>query len=501
MHPQRAAQLLAVFGGFLLLIVFAQRIFSLLETNMQRDLTSSMTITNVPAPVTGSYIFSPDGSQVTFQQQVDLNGKEAWFQMPLIGGQMMPASAPENNLRPFILRNGKLFVQLADGIRIINGSPANLNIIEYRLAPDRKYLAYAASSGSDYSQNVSTGLYILDNSGNLSWLGDFSGLRDLAWLSDGAELAFIASNNATNQVFKIDRAGQKVRQLTQDTTQKSSPQWSPDRKTIIYQVSADPAPMINPQMTPTTESLRAPPIQSRDITGLYYLEQINNDGTQAHRITKDPQPLFNVNWINHGTEIAFAIRQPDYPKSANLFALNPTTGLIRRVYPPYQIAALDCPPGRPKDVATTVKLTVINSSLSPADIPVLLRSGSHPFSRTGPWNTGTPHSSTVKVQAQRAQTVTYTIPSAPGIQTFVSLLIVPHETFAMDEAHCVIENTYVGLPNLPFLPCVVPLAAVGMVLCIPMLRHEKKRHFWLLWAAVPLLIAGLILFEARLLVY
>ena len=68
----------------------------------------------------------------------------------------------------------------------------------------------------------------------------------------------------------------------------------------------------------------------------------------------------------------------------------------------------------------------------------------------------------------------------------------------MSEQRCVISNTYLGLPNLPLMPFVLPLMVSGMLLCLPWLRHRRKRVQWVLWFSVPFLLALLIAVEVYL---
>jgi hypothetical protein len=53
-----------------------------------------------------------------------------------------------------------------------------------------------------------------------------------------------------------------------------------------------------------------------------------------------------------------------------------------------------------------------------------------------------------------------------------------------------------GLPNLPFLPLVLPLTIVGMLLVIPWIRHQKKRWLWAVWLALPVAVIVLTAVEA-----
>jgi hypothetical protein len=133
-----------------------------------------------------------------------------------------------------------------------------------------------------------------------------------------------------------------------------------------------------------------------------------------------------------------------------------------------------------------IEITLANQGKQPADIPLLLRSGSTRFPVTGRRNTGDVQAATAQVPAGGKQTIPLAVNPSPGLFTHVSTLINLGEPFPMDEKNCFIANTFLGLPNLPLLGLVLPVTAAGLALCIPWLRHRRSRWFWGLWAAVPL---------------
>ena len=493
MHPQRVAQLLAYSGGVILLILLALRVFSLIGAGVQRRLDAAVLSAPPLVPAVGRYQVSPDGMEITFQQQTGLNGQASWFTLSLAGGPIRPATGPSSDLRPFVLRSGALFVQTNNGAAILVSLPPNTVVSRYSLSPDRKMLAYAAAR-----PDGSAGLYVLDDNGRLEWFGDFDGMDDIAWSPDGKALAFIALTNGVYQVMTIDHQGQNLRQITTSDLSKRLPVWSPDGKTIAYLVHENPGLWPVSLGTPTPDPLFPAESNPFNMPVLYYLELIQPGGVPWRPFKDGMLPLYNIAWVNHGAEIAYAERQEDESQNSLFFAANPTTGMARKIYPPYTIAALTCPARLAQGSSGAVTLSVKNTGQAQASIPVMARSGPRPFSLTGPWTAGDPRTDTVQASLGATVPATFTVRPARGLKTYVSVLVSPGETFAMAEAHCVIENTRYGLPDLPFLALMLPLALTGMVLCLPFLLQQKNRRYWLAWTAVPVLAALLMLAETRL---
>lgn len=493
MHPQRAAQLLGSLGRLILWVALALRLVSLISTGLQQSQDAAILSTPAPIPAIGRYTVSSDGMEITFQQQNGLNNQSGWFTMSLAGGPVFPATDPSRNLYPFMLRGDALFVATNNGASILNGSPSTTTVTHYSLSPDGKMLAYVAARS-----NVGVGLYVLDDHGRLEWFGDFAVLDDIAWSPDGKSLAFITPYNGVYQVTVVDRQGQSLRQITTGGGQKRLPVWSPDGKSIAYLLQVDPVARVSIHATSTPDQLFPPTPDPLNLPPLYYLEVVEPDGASSRRLTPTPMPLYNVAWINHGMEIAYAVRPEAHSQHAILYAINPTTGQVRQVYPPYAITALTCPARLTRGSIGTITLSITNSGQTQASIPVTVRSGPRPFSLTGPWTDGNPQSATIEVELDQIVPATFTIQATNRIKTNVSALVSPGETFAMDEAHCVIENTLYGLPNLPFLVLMAPLTAIGMLLRLPILLQKKSRRDWGIWAVSPVLIVLLMILETLL---
>ena len=223
---------------------------------------------------------------------------------------------------------------VGNGTSLTTASPPEARVTTYALAPDGKSIAFAASRFSGPS-----GLYILENSGRLSWLGDLDSLAGLNWSPDGKGLIFIAPTDGVDQVFYIQRDGQVLNQLTTDHSRKSSPRWSPDGRSIAYLAESGPGPLAAGRFTPTPDRLvLAPtptPTQAYDPLEPFLpmptkpaggptqtdIFRMDADGAHPRRLTQDSRAEFNLEWIN-SREIAFSARLPQRPQAAYLYAVD-----------------------------------------------------------------------------------------------------------------------------------------------------------------------------------
>ena len=490
MDPKRAARLLASLGASLLLAILLIRGLSLVATKNIVDNTR-LDIRGATHPVLGNYRVSADGRRVLFEQQSELSGTTAWFEMPTEGGAVSPVEPPPADLRPFLLREERLFVMVGDGTSLATGSPEGSKVALYARSPDGKTMAFAA-----YRETGDWGLYILTNLADLAWLGDEESVGDLAWSPDGESLAYTAPRKGVDQIFRIDRAGQHLEQLTFDKVRKSSPRWSPDRQWIVYLAVTEKDVLTAGKATPTPSW----PVQDIETEARTDIYGMGADGSNPRRLTEDGLPKFDLNWAASpdGFEILYTNYLPEHPKTTYRYAVQPNTGALRRVYPLLTIEALRCPQTLPGGGEGSITVTLSNSGLRPAEVPLLMRSGPSPFPLTGSRTIGAVRAETVQVPAGGTQTIEAPVQAAQGLFTHISAMINIGDPFPMDEKHCMVDNTYLSLPHLPLLPGVAPVTIVGMLLCIPWLRHQKKAWLWMVWGAAAVAVMALVWIEAAL---
>lgn len=517
MSPERAARIIATMGAVLLLALLALRGFSLAQA-----------VNAPPAPIEeamrglslGLYEYSPDGSQVSFQQHVP-NQPNRFFTLDLQSGAVTSGRLEQPDQETFSVMDEQIFLLVGEEYVRIEGSPTGIEVFEMAVASsgDRAAFTGQRPGGPD-------GLYVLYSSGRLDWLGEEEWIMHLAWSPDGQTIAYLAPRDGFNQIMRISLDGTGLQQLTSDPTHKSRPVWSPDGASIAFfahEVVPSPppaireligptstptatlAPSITPSPTPTAGPTREPPAEGTFIGSDLYIMDAN--GANLRRMTESPEHEHSMAWINGGSELAYALGDYDLLAQEKatisyLYAINVQTGGVRRVYPQLSLDAIQCPPSLPRGQAQPLRLTLTNQGVQPVGVPVVLRAGTRPFVFESIYEAdqrrvGAVRVETIDLQPGETRTVDWPVEPAPGLVTHFSAVIDRPDALLLSEQHCTAQNSYLGLPNLPFLPFALPLLALGMLLMLPWLLQQKKPLLWLLWALTPVLLAVLILFEAQ----
>jgi len=474
MQPERAARYLAAIGGILLLLVLILRGLSL--TAAFEENGSPPTALTESSPILGDYSFSSDGRRIVFRQalepvtsQNNQPPEDRWYSMELEGGPISRVGEPSApDIQPFVIRNNQLFLLVGEGVSLATGSPPDMRVTHAALAPDGLSMAFSATEPDGDSH-----LYILYTDEQLDWLGEEESINDLAWSPDSEHLVYVAPREGVSQLLCIDRNGRNLQQLTFDDTEKRNPIWLAGELGIAYVA-------IEPSSQPNAD--------------IFLLDET---GANLRRLTDDQHREFGLSAVMNGQEIGYTI-QPDIQikNVFHLYVIDPQNARQRRVYPPLSIDSLQCPERLARGSTSDITFNMTNSSLLPVGVPVILRSGPASLPVYEERQANAIRIETIDNPALDSREVKWSAPGAGGLTTHVSVLIDQGEFFPMSEQHCVIRNTYLGLPNLAFLPAVLPLTAGGMLLTVPWLRHKKQRRLWALWLAYPLLVAILIWVEA-----
>lgn len=477
MRPENAARALARIGEFLLAVLLLLRVLSLSQTIESPRLQ----ITTEAETITDQFLISEDGKQAIFWQGLDppaaadrFKVTPTWFRMNIDGGQILPTEKPEDDIRPFELRDEQLFLIVGDGFSLTTGSLPDTRVKTTALAPDRGAMAFYADQ-----EGGPGGVYVLFTTGKLNWLGEESGATELSWSPDSQQIAYIAQRDGIDQVLTIDRDGKRLRQVSSDPGRKKNPIWLADSQTIAY-ISQDP---------PTIDISA-----SEQNTGSIYLAKPG--GAAPVVLSSGLSQTSRLIAVNGSNAIAFSKPIAKDSRSEELWILNPETLAVRRIYPPFSIDNFSCPVKIAGGSEDSLNFKLSNTSLRPASVPTILRIGDEPIALLDERDKGAARIEGIDLAPEETRQVEWQIQSTKQLRTYVSLIINQGEVFPMAEAQCVINNTYLGLPNLMYLQYTISLAAGGTLLLIPWLRHQKKRLFWGLFVTSLAIISMLIAVEA-----
>lgn len=479
MRPDQAARRLAGVGVLLLAVLLILRGLSV------ADQFSSPLIADMeeePQPVLREYVLSESGQSVSFGLTLSPSEKPiapAWYTARLSDGLPFPTDRPaEPDISPYVLRNNQLFFQQSDGNILAAVSRNGARVEDASLSPDRKWMAFAATRGGGPAS-----LYITTVGAKLLWLGEEEEIRDLAWSPDSQRLAYTAPREGVAQVIAIDREGQKLLQVTTGSPPKSSPVWLADGQSLVYLAGMDA--QAGGEASALNESSASAAIYLTHLAGAPPARLV--DGVPGDSALRFVPPNL----------VSYTAPQPDHPTFFDLFVVDPQTAQTRRVYPPLAIDALECPASFNSSNAVNIKITISNTSLQPASLPLILRAAGHPLQNTADREADAVRIESIDLSPGETRQVEWLVKPAPGLATYLSALVNLVEFYPMSAQSCRVPNKYLGLPRLPYLPATLPPLIPGLLLCIPWLRHKK--NVWL-WSAIPVyltILIGLIVVEIQ----
>ncbi len=478
MRPEQAARSLARIGVSLLAILLFLRGLSLSET---MQIPSGAEITEAK-PVTDQFTISEDGKQITFREVLDppptankYKVTPEWFTMRIEGGQILPTNEPEVDILPFVLREEQLFLLVGNGVSLTTGSPPENRVKVVALSPDRKEIAFYATQGSDLG-----GLYILNSQAELRWLGEENSISSISWSPDTQQIAYIAPREGINQVFTLDHFGKSLRQVTYDEGEKSKPAWLADSQTVVY---------IRQNLPLSNSSDLALPT--------YSIYQFNPVVNEEELLAGGLAPISMMETAGDHKEIFFTQPGAKHIRREQLFLLDPVTHSINRLYPPLSIESFTCPKETAQNSDMVIRFDLTNTSQLPATVPLILRAGTAPIAISGEREKGALRIEGVDLNPGERRQEEWTVAPLRGLRIYYSMIINLDEIYPMAEEHCEVLNTYLGLPNIAYLPFTLPLMVPGMLLTIPWLRHKKSRWLWAALAAYPFVIGLMIFIEVH----
>lgn len=510
MHPNRAAKILARVGSFLLLVSLGLRVFSLGMTLSGLHSTPSLQTGNESTPILGHYQLSTDQKNILFEQQVDRIGKTSWFSISVNGGPVSPIPEPSDSFGPFSTQGTLVLKQTGQNPGIIIQPPDSV-LLAAAPAPDRSAIAFVTTRSSG-----PWSLYIAEANGQLSWLGEEDHYSDLHWSPDSQTLAFIAPKDEVDQIFLVDRQGQTLRQFTTDNSRKRLPAWSPDGKAIAFLAVKTSGPLTTGAITPTPNRLMPVPVLSPtpafdpEEAFLLMPTPVNHfpedievqwqpiSGGQPETLFNPESDINQLFWLDN-TQLAFSNRLPEQPQTSVLYGFSTLTQKTYPVYPPVEIAELACPERINRTNSGTITLTLNNLGPNPAASTVFVRTADAAISFSPVFQSNEGSTTAVSIPANERQSTQIAITAATGLYTQVSAVLSTGSSLVVSERQCTIQNTFFGLPNLPYIPALVPLTVIGFLFSLPWLIREKNHAYRWFWGSGVLLLIVFIVVETRLL--
>ena len=128
-------------------------------------------------------------------------------------------------------RNQTLFLfELYSGKEIKFTPRGGGRYLSGRFSPDGQSIV------ATLERNGSTNLYLLDRTGNqIRQLTNNSGIDvSPAWSPDGKQIVFVSDRTGSPQLYIMDAAGGNARRLTYSGSYNTSPEWSPRGDRIVY---------------------------------------------------------------------------------------------------------------------------------------------------------------------------------------------------------------------------------------------------------------------------
>lgn len=260
----------------------------------------------------GSLGWSPDGSKLTFQ--TDLDGNWEIYAISVDGElaqltndaaeDVMPDWSPDGNKIAFSSnRNGKqqIYVMNADGSSPaqITNSPAEDT--EPAWAPDGKQIAFASLRDGNKE------IYVMNADGTNArrLTNDPAVDSSPRWSSDG-RILFTSNRDGRADIYVMDGEGRNVSRLTTIGTAYGT--WSPEGKKVTF-VSRS----------------------SEIIGGAYWLQVyvIDADGSNLKMLTRSPNSIFVPRWSADGATITFAVEY--HGTRANIFEMKASGGELKRL--------------------------------------------------------------------------------------------------------------------------------------------------------------------------
>jgi len=144
-----------------------------------------------------------------------------------------------------------------------------------KLSPDGQTVVATLESAGN------SNLYLLDRSGNvIRRLTEDTGIEvSPSWSPDGKQIVFVSDRSGSPQLYILDLSSGKTRRLTYSGSYNTSPEWSPKADRIVY---------------------------TGRVGGRFAVFSISVDGSEARKLTSESADSEDPTWSPDGRFIAFS---------------------------------------------------------------------------------------------------------------------------------------------------------------------------------------------------
>ena len=545
MKPEQAARTLAMIGTILLIAAALGRLLATYLLTFDERFLPGATLAAAQnsaerSPLMGLYTLSADRRQVSFSRGVTLPTGEAdqnaenqnldrpqlWvggvYYLDLESGtlQTRPSTPEDGGSESGGSASARRFA-----VRVDQNPGAQLQILDKDLQQalqDRTLTVFAVS---DNGQNLAFAEAIEEDSSGAgrNWtlyairadqnpadakpeetqpvsiqrIVEQSYFADLAWSPDGRQLLYIAPVKGVDEIFRYDFENGQLAQLTSDGRQKREPQLSTDGKWVAYLAltpgpsSADgrggeetplgrntPTPLVLPPRPTVFQNQESGSnTAKRNLTEIYLLEVESGIST---RLTDNDLEEFDLGWTASG-QILFSVWRSEWPMVSWLYAVQPGSQSVQRVYPPTAIEHLECEPDLWGANQATLRVSVSNSASQILSFPLEISMDRAPLDVVSARSQHRMQRENIRLNPGESRELEYRVAVANDPKIFLAATIESGSEFPLAAAFCKVEPRTLLLPRLRWFGTTLALVFLGYLLSVPWLRHQKNAWLWRMW--------------------
>ncbi len=510
MKPEYAARILAILGTILFIAAAGVRVFAASILGVDDRYAPGSDFASERQPVMGAYTLANNDTEVTFSRGVTIagaDGKPSWigntYTLNLqtgdmhIGGSLNSSSPAYFEARP----DGGLTIR-DENIKVGIG---NYPVVRYAISQYGHDLAFITPDSLGAWQLFAVRQAFLPSLGAniFRFIAKEDAIADIHWDIHGGKLTYVAPRAGVDQVFLYDFAADTLTQLTNDAGQKSAPDISPDGTHVAYLSTLHterrnsvarhtPTPLILPHATPDPASLEY--ANHAPVAPVLYVVDVISK--QSRMLTPSGAlGVFAPGWTADG-QVTFSQWQVDWQQVAWLMAVPLSGGQITRLNPPVAVDSLRCTPDFWGANSTAVDVTISNQGKAAITVPVEVAADTKPLDVVLARSAKRVQREDIPLKPGESRTLHWNVPVPDDPRVYLSASIESGVEFPAAAQFCHIAPRWVGMPRLRWVGLSLGLLAVGFVICLPWLRHQKRRWLWAVWVGFAVLIFLFMLAES-----